>query len=71
MVIILFEIVNNYNHDNKSMKCSISECKSKGIQTVTIGFRETRNLCQYHYNLFKNKEKRHEVDYLKASKLKS
>ncbi len=53
------------------MKCSISECKSKAIHTVTISFRETRNLCQYHYNLFKNKEKRHEADYLKASKLKS
>ncbi len=70
MVIMLFEIVNNYNQDDKSMKCSISECKSKAIETVTISFRETRNLCQYHYNLFKNKEKKHGLDYQKASKLK-
>lgn len=70
MVIMLFEIVNNYNQDYKSMKCSISECKSKAIETVTISFRETRNLCQYHYNLFKNKEKKHSTDYQKASKLK-
>ncbi len=67
---MLFEIVNNHNQNNKSMKCSISECKAKAIQTVTISFRETRNLCQYHYNLFKNKESKHEIDYQKASKLK-
>lgn len=51
------------------MQCSISECKLKAIQTVKIGFKETRNLCDYHYNLFKNKDEKHTPNFSKASKL--
>ena len=52
------------------MQCSISECKLKAIQTVQIGFKEKRNLCRNHYNLFKNKNKVHVPNFSKASKLK-
>jgi len=51
------------------MQCSISECKSKGVQTVKIGFKEKRNLCKYHYELFKNKDKIHAPIFNKASKI--
>jgi len=51
------------------LKCSISECKIKAKESVKIGFKETRNLCEYHYNLFKNKEEKHAPDFSKASKL--
>lgn len=51
------------------MQCSISECKSKAIQTVSISFKETRNLCKYHYNLFKNKDQEHKPQFTKASKI--
>ena len=51
------------------MQCSISECKLKAIQTVKIGFKETRNLCDYHYKLFKNKDEKHTPNFSKASKL--
>ena len=51
------------------MQCSISECKSKAVQTVKIGFKETRNLCRYHFDLFKNKDKVYSPNFSKASKL--
>jgi hypothetical protein len=50
------------------LKCSISECKIKAIQTVKIGFKETRNLCEYHYDLLKNKEEKYAPNFKKASK---
>ena len=50
------------------MKCSISECKNKATQLIRISFKEKRNLCEYHYNLFKNKEKKHKTVFTKASK---
>ncbi|MCV0401865.1 MAG: hypothetical protein K5777_07820 [Nitrosopumilus sp.] len=49
------------------MQCSISECKQKAIETVKISFRETRNLCDEHYKLFKNKDKKHHPRFSKAS----
>ena len=49
------------------MQCSISECKEKAIETVKISFRETRNLCQAHYRLFENKEKKYNPKFSKAS----
>ncbi|WP_182126311.1 MULTISPECIES: hypothetical protein [Nitrosopumilus] len=52
------------------MQCSISECKSKAIQTVKISFRETRNLCKEHLKLFQNKDKEHMTFFTKASELK-
>lgn len=52
------------------MKCSISRCKSKAIQTISINFRERRNLCQYHYNLFQNREKDYKLTFERASNLK-
>jgi hypothetical protein len=51
------------------VQCSISECKIKAIQTVKIGFKEKRNLCKHHYNLFKNKDEVHTPSFSKASKL--
>ena len=52
------------------MKCSISECKTKADKLVKIGFKETRNLCEYHYNIYKNKEEKHMASFSKASKFK-
>ena len=51
------------------LQCSISECKSKAIQMVRIGFKEKRNLCRHHYNLFKNKDQIHTPIFSTASKL--
>lgn len=51
------------------LQCSISECKSKAVQIVRIGFKEKRNLCQNHYKLFKNREDIHAPSFNKASKL--
>lgn len=50
------------------MKCSITECEIKATHMVKIGFKETRNLCEYHYNLLKNKEEKYTPDFEKASK---
>ena len=36
---------------------------------ISIGFKEKRNLCKYHYYLFKNKDKVHAPGFSKASKL--
>jgi len=52
------------------LKCSISECKTTAEKSVKIGFKETRNLCEYHYNLFKNKEEKYTPSFNKASKFK-
>ena len=49
------------------MQCSISECKQKAIETVQISFRETRNLCKGHYELFRNKDRKHIPKFSKAS----
>jgi len=49
------------------MQCSISECKEKAIETVQISFKETRNLCKEHFRLFKNKDKKHNSIFSKAS----
>jgi hypothetical protein len=51
------------------MQCSISECKSKAVQTVKISFKEKRNLCQYHFELFKNKDIQRTPNFSKASEL--
>jgi len=37
---------------------------------VKIGLKETRNLCKYHYNLFKKKEEKHDTNFSKASEFK-
>ena len=50
------------------LQCSISECKEKAIQMVQISFKETRNLCKNHYNLFKNKNEHYIPTFSKASK---
>ena len=51
------------------VQCSISECKIKAIQSVNIGFKEKRNLCENHYMIFINKEKKYSTKFVKASKL--
>lgn len=48
------------------MQCSISECKSNAIKTIKISFRETRNLCDKHYKLYKNKDKKYIPNFIKA-----
>ncbi len=52
------------------MQCSISECKSKAIESVQISFREKRNLCKQHFELYQNKEQKHSINFTKASKFK-
>jgi len=52
------------------LKCSISECRITANWTVKIGLKETRNLCEHHYELFKNKEEKHAPNFSKASKFK-
>ena len=49
------------------LQCSISECKYKALKTVKISFRETRNLCKTHFELFKNKDEKHLTNFSKAS----
>jgi len=49
------------------MQCSISECKKKAMQTIQISFRETRNLCNEHLKLFKNKDMKYFPRFSKAS----
>jgi len=53
-----------------SMQCSISECKMKSIQTVKIGFKEKRNLCERHYKLFNNRDEKYKPSFTKATKFK-
>ncbi len=52
------------------MQCSISECKIKAIQSIKIGFKERRNLCEQHYRLFMNREEKHKPCFIKASEFK-
>lgn len=52
------------------MQCSISECKMKAFQTVKIGFKEKRNLCEYHFKIFNNKEEKHAPYFAKATEFK-
>ncbi len=42
----------------------------KSFELVNIGFKEKRNLCEYHYKLFLNKDEKHKVNFTKASKFK-
>jgi len=51
-----------------SLQCSISECKFKAEKTVKISFRETRNLCKNHFELFSNKNERYFPSFTRASK---
>ncbi|WP_299291886.1 hypothetical protein [Nitrosopumilus sp.] len=51
------------------MQCSISECKLQSIKTVKISFRETRNLCKKHYELFISKNETHPTKFTKASQI--
>lgn len=68
LVITLFYNFINKKNSKRVLKCSISECKSKANQSVKIGFKETRNLCEYHYKLFMNKEEKHSASFSKATK---
>jgi len=52
------------------MQCSISECKIKATQTVRIGFKEKRNLCEYHFKIFNNKEEKYVPNFTKATEFK-
>lgn len=49
------------------MRCSISECREEAIGTVRISFRETRNLCKRHYELFAAKDLPHKASFKRAS----
>lgn len=40
----------------------------RSIHVTKIGFKETRNLCKYHYDLFNNKEKKYALNFEKAAK---
>ena len=53
-----------------AVRCSISECKMKANRSIKIGFKEKRNLCEYHYKLFINKEEKHEANFTRASEFK-
>lgn len=48
------------------MQCSISECKMRAVETVKIGFKEKRNLCEAHYKLFINKESVYKPSFTRA-----
>ena len=54
----------------KVMQCSISECNMKAIETVKIGFKEKRNLCENHYKLFINKESTYKPSFMRATEFK-
>ena len=49
------------------VKCSITECRADSAVTVRIGSREKRNLCRYHHNLLKNKDRQFRPEFKKAS----
>lgn len=66
---MLFQSFINKHRSFFILQCSISECKSKSIKTVKISFRETRNLCKNHLELFSNKDKEHFPIFTKASKI--
>jgi hypothetical protein len=54
-----------------NMQCSISECKMKAIQVVKIGFKEKRNLCEYHYRQFIKKDEKYKPSFTRASEFKN
>ena len=41
----------------------------EAIQTVKISFRETRNLCKKHYDIFETKNEEFPINFVKASKI--
>ena len=51
------------------LQCSVSECRFEAVCTVSISFKETRNLCKVHYEIFQNRDKRHPPVFIRASKL--
>jgi hypothetical protein len=52
------------------MQCSISECKMKATQSIKIGFKEKRNLCDYHFKIYNNREQKYEPSFTRATKFK-
>ena len=66
-MIKVFTSLINGNANLGLLQCSISECKLVAEETVKISFRETRNLCKKHYQIFINKNKEHPVNFTKAS----
>ena len=68
-VITLFQSFINKQRLFSPLQCSISECKSKSVETVKISFRETRNLCREHLKSFSNKDKEYFPRFTKASKI--
>ncbi|MCA9812822.1 MAG: hypothetical protein KC483_08170 [Nitrosarchaeum sp.] len=52
------------------MQCSISECKMKAVQSIRVGFKEKRNLCEKHYRIFLNKEEKYKVKFTRGTELK-
>ncbi len=51
------------------MKCSISECKDKGIYPIQINKTEMRKLCKLHLERFIKKDKAYAVEFRKANDL--
>ena len=54
----------------KLLQCSISECKMKAVQSIRVGFKEKRNLCEKHYRIFLNKEEKYKVKFTRGTELK-
>ena len=52
------------------MQCSISECKRRAVQTIKIGFKEKRNLCENHLNIYKNREENYKPKFTRATEFK-
>lgn len=51
------------------MKCSISECHQKAIQTVKVGRNETRLLCHKHLLIYMDQGTHHTPVFYKASNM--
>ncbi len=49
------------------VKCSISECRAKGIQKISVGSKETRNLCARHLRIYMSRYQHHKPEYTRAS----
>lgn len=60
----------NQSTGEELLQCSISECKMKAIQSIKIGFKEKRNLCEKHYRIFLNKEEKYKVTFTRGTELK-
>ena len=60
----------NQSTGEELLQCSISECKMKAIQSIKIGFKEKRNLCEKHYRIFLNKEEKYKVKFTRGTELK-